>query len=196
MGKKLLIVAVSLLAGCALARQPAAVPGPSYTQEAAERYQAPAGDQPQLLAQAPQPASVRVARAVPMVAAIAAESLASAPAVALAAATGGPIGGVWEWITSNPTAVGAGALGLVGLVFGFLGLLGKRPLLKPEHAAILAQVGPPLIEQGRALAERTKTPWDDQAVKVIDKLVTELLAAGTPKPAAVAAAKALVAKAA
>lgn len=197
--KRVLLAVAFLSAACVRASPlpdlPRGDPAPSIAEQVVSATVAKVADRyaPAASASVRQalPAAQRGLLSVPV--AIAAESIASAPSVALAAAGGGPIAGAWAWVTSNPTAVGGAAVGLVGLVFF---LFGARLRLRPEHAAILAEYGPPLIEQARKATAGTSTPWDDQAVKVVDEIAKKLIAAGAPKPAALNAAKQLVAKAA
>lgn len=203
MRRPLLLIAVAASLACVHAQAQPPGPTPEHQPSFADQVVSAAVVRTVERFSAPAP-MVRVAKAsptaslpAPALVSVAGEALASAPVVALAAATGGPLAGVFAFVKENPTAVGGAAVGLIGAVFAVLTFLGKRPHLKPEHAAFLARIGPPIIAKGKEFAERTATPWDNKViVPIVEELYQELVTNGVPKPAAMSAAKALVAQAA
>lgn len=93
---------------------------------------------------------------------------------------------LWLFLKENPWAVLGALTTVAGIVFQVRQAFGKR--ISPEDRERVLAIALPLIEAGKVLAEKTKTPWDNVLVGVAQDLAARLQAEGvTVKPAAVVA---------
>jgi len=89
----------------------------------------------------------------------------------------------WHFLLENPGTVFAALSALTGAVFYVRRLLNLR--LKPDERDRILAIALPIIAGGKALAEKTKTPWDDLAVKLAERIAGELKDEGLASPGAV-----------